>query len=507
MFSIKVVRSWTRSFHVAVVGSGPAGFYSAKYLLDKHKELHVSIIEGLPVPFGLVRFGVAPDHPEVKSVSSQFAELFVQHSTRLRYFGNISVGGKTKNSEDSLQVSIPQLQNAFDAVVLAHGASSDNALKIPGEDLGGVLSARAFVNWYNGHPDFHDLGQTLNLSQVTDVVVVGQGNVAIDCARILTMNIKELEATDISSEALDVLRGSAVQRVTVIGRRGHVQAAFTIKELRELIHLAGVRVVIDQKELDAGLTASSAEEVKANRPRKRLVDLIHSACSANDTTTATSSTSTTSDSSEISSHSPAEKELSLRFLLSPVALESHGDSQRVSRVVVERTALSGEPFHQRVSGTGQMESLPAQLVLKSIGYRGEPIDSVPFNTSTHTIPHDKGRVLSGSDTTASPIKGLYVTGWAKRGPTGIVGTNIVDAKETVSSVLEDLSSGLLQDKGVDPEQVLPELVKDKRVVSWLDYQQIDETEVSDGARCIPSRPRQKLLTRQAMLAAIQRPQV
>jgi adrenodoxin-NADP+ reductase len=432
-----------RSYHhVAIVGTGPSAFYTAKYCLDINSDVRVDMFEKLPTPYGLVRFGVAPDHPEVKTVEETFTQ--VAESGRVRLFANVEVGDRNDSTPDL--ISIEDLQRSYSALVFAYGASSDMALRVPGEDLGGVISSRSFVNWYNGHPDFADLHKSAyDLSKVEHVVVVGQGNVALDCARVLTKPADELQTTDISTAAMEALRNSKVKTVTVLGRRGHIQSAFTIKEFRELTRIPGVRVAIDGAELEMGRTEASMQELEGNRPKKRIVDLIESTCTA------------AVDDSNI------DKTIIVKYLSTPTEIVGHSDSQRVKELRIVRNTLTGPAGKQKATPAADTEatSLPCDLLIKAVGYRCEPISaSLPFSGTTHTIPSRKGRVLS----TASddPRPGMYVTGWLKRGATGIIASNIPDAKETAAAIAEDLRSGVLQ-------QLDDSLLEDSALVSLLPH--------------------------------------
>jgi adrenodoxin-NADP+ reductase len=432
-----------RSYHhVAIVGTGSSAFYTAKYCLDINSDVRVDMFEKLPTPYGLVRFGVAPDHPEVKTVEETFTQ--VAESGRVRLFANVEVGDRNDSTPDL--ISIEDLQRSYSALVFAYGASSDMALRVPGEDLGGVISSRSFVNWYNGHPDFADLHKSAyDLSKVEHVVVVGQGNVALDCARVLTKPADELQTTDISTAAMEALRNSKVKTVTVLGRRGHIQSAFTIKEFRELTRIPGVRVAIDSAELEMGRTEASMQELEGNRPKKRIVDLIESTCTA------------------AAGDSKIDKTIIVKYLSTPTEIVGHSDSQRVKELRIVRNTLTGPAGKQKATPAADTEatSLPCDLLIKAVGYRCESISaSFPFSGTTHTIPSRKGRVLS--ITSDDPRPGMYVTGWLKRGATGIIASNIPDAKETAAAIAEDLRSGVLQ-------QVDDSLLKDSALVSLLPH--------------------------------------
>lgn len=464
---------------VCVVGSGPAGFYATKYLLKEHAGARVDMLEALPTPFGLVRSGVAPDHPEVKSVMNDFNKVAADE--RFRFLGNVRVG------ED---VTLAELQQHYHAVVLAYGAAGDRELGVPGEDLRGVMAARTFVNWYNGHPAFRDL--ELDLKQVETAVIVGQGNVAVDCARILTKNVDELTTTDIAAHAVEVLRNSAIKKVFLVGRRGSAQAAFTMKEIRELTKLDGVACIVDPEDLTRSMTPASEQEIKEQRARKRMNDLLGKAAEQFENT------------------SDAKRVVQIKFLSSPVEIiADENDPTQVGAIRVEKTKLEGEPNQQRAVGTGEFEDIPCNLVLRSIGYKSMPIEAdVPFDNRRHVVSNDQGRVvttLNGGE--KKPVVGLFCTGWVKRGPSGIIGTNIVDARETVGCIVEDFAAGnfLHSDNSADEDlgglEAVEELIKkrnpDKQLVRWADYERLNSEENDRGE--LVGKPREKVTSVTKML--------
>uniref|UniRef100_A0A8D0V973 NADPH:adrenodoxin oxidoreductase, mitochondrial n=1 Tax=Sus scrofa TaxID=9823 RepID=A0A8D0V973_PIG len=362
---------------ICVVGSGPAGFYTAQHLLKHHSRARVDIYEKQLVPFGLVRFGVAPDHPEVKNVINTFTQT--ARSDRCAFHGNVVVGR---------DVTVPELQEAYHAVVLSYGAEDHRALEIPGEELPGVFSARAFVGWYNGLPENQELAPDLSCDTA---VILGQGNVALDVARILLTPPEHLEKTDITEAALGALRQSRVKTVWIVGRRGPLQVAFTIKELREMIQLPGTRPILDPADF-LGLQDRIKE---VPRPRKRLMELL------------------------------------LR-----TATEKPGAEEAAPGIRLAVTRLEGVGEATRAVPTGDVEDLPCGLVLSSIGYKSRPIDpSVPFDLKLGVIPNTEGRVVD--------MPGLYCSGWVKRGPTGVITTTMTDSFLTGQMLLQDLKAGLL----------------------------------------------------------------
>ena len=393
--------------NVAVVGSGPAGLYTAEALikqgaaLDPPHAVLVDVLDRLPTPYGLVRYGVAPDHKSIKSIA-EYLRGVLEHEG-VRFVGAVHLG------ED---VTRDDLLACYDAVVYATGAMRDRRLGIRGEDLPGSYAATDFVNWYCGHPEVDPDRFTLDAEAVA---VIGVGNVAVDVARILVRDPAELRETDVSQPVLDALVASKVREVHVIGRRGPAQAKFTTKELRELGELAGVDVLVDQGEADLAAFDDSGEgeRLAAGDRRVRGNYTVISDWAAR-------------------VPSGAGRKLILRFWLSPVEIQG---AQRVEGLTVERTKLDADG---RLVGTGQVETLPVQMVLRSVGYQSVPLPGVPFDERSHTVPNADGRVL---DPNGRPLPGEYVAGWLKRGPTGVIGTNKSDAAETVRSLLADLAGG------------------------------------------------------------------
>ncbi len=388
---------------VAVVGSGPAGFYAAGHLLKHASErFEVDMLERLPTPWGLVRSGVAPDHPKIKSVTRIY-EKTAAHQ-RFRYFGNVMFGE---------HVSRADLMAHYHAVVYATGSPSDRPLGIPGEDLPGSHAATEFVGWYNGHPDHTEL--EFDLLSAKRAVVVGNGNVALDVARMLVLAPQELAPTDTADHALEVLTRSSVSEVVILGRRGPAQAAFTNPELLELGELADADVIVDEAELERALAVSDAD-AEEDITSRRNVEILR----------------------DYASRPPKghDKRIILRFLLSPAAFlpDVHG---RLGAVELIRNELVPTPAGGlRAAATGERETITAGLAFRAIGYRGIPLPGVPFDERSAVIPNHAGRVLDTDS--GSPLAGEYVVGWIKRGPSGVIGTNKKDAQETVDAMLADL---------------------------------------------------------------------
>jgi len=390
---------------IAMIGSGPAGFYAAGHLLkDSSGLIEVDMIERLPTPWGLVRSGVAPDHPKIKSVTRVYEKTAVH--PRFRFFGNVNFGEHV-HREDLLE--------HYHAIVYATGSPSDRPLGIPGEDLPGSHAATEFVGWYNGHPDHTDL--EFDLLSAERAVVIGNGNVALDVARMLVLEPSELAPTDTADHALDVLAHSRVEEVVVIGRRGPAQAAFTNPELLELGELSDADVVVDAAELDRALAVSDPE-AQSDVTSRRNVEILRSYAERPGT--------------------GQRKRVVLRFLLSPAALlaDEHGHLGAVELIRNELVPAPGGGL--RAQPTDERETISAQMAFRAIGYRGIPLPGVPFNERSGVIPSESGRVLDPE--TSTPLPGEYVVGWIKRGPSGVIGTNKKDAQETVNAILADLST-------------------------------------------------------------------
>jgi ferredoxin/flavodoxin---NADP+ reductase len=481
---------------VAVVGSGPAGLYTAEALIKQSAllpgpvDIRVDVLDRLPTPYGLVRYGVAPDHKSIKSVANYLRRVL--ESPGVEFVGGVHFG---------TDVTREDLLSAYDAVVYATGAMRDRRLGIPGEDLPGSYAATDFVNWYCGHPDIAPDAFTLDAESVA---VIGVGNVAVDVARILARDPAELEDTDIPEPVMAALRASKVREVHVIGRRGPAQAKFTTKELRELGDLAGVATSVDPVEFDLeGAFDASGESVALassdRRVRGNIVAMTGWAGERADAVLA-----------------EGGRKLRLRFWLRPVEIQE-SSSRTTGGLRLERTRLSAEG---KFEGTGEFETLGAQMVLRSVGYQSVPLPGVPFDAATHTVPNAAGRVLSE---TGDPLPGEYVAGWLKRGPTGVIGTNKADAAETVQALLADLAggpelsesklprpgllrrpdegpasddgtsdgagplSGVLADRGVEP-------------VSYTDWLRIEEAE-AELARALARGDRVKLPNSEAIWSA------
>ena len=450
---------------VAIVGSGPAGFYAAGHLLKNKARpdlaVQVDMFDRLPTPWGLVRGGVAPDHPNIKAVSRVY-EKTAAHP-EFRFYGNVEIGADLMHED---------LVDRYHAVIYAVGAQTDRQMGIPGEDLPGSWAATAFVAWYNGHPDFRDLEFDLSGERA---IVIGNGNVAADVARMLALTREELERTDVADHALDVLAESKIREIVVLGRRGPAQAAFTNPELLELGEMTDADVYVDPADVELDpLSREWLEGGSADITARKNVEIL----------------------TGYSSREPAGKRrrIILRFLVSPVEIVG---SERVEGVTICRNRLVREDGALRPRPTGETETIPAGVVFRSIGYRGIPLQGVPFDERRGIIPNDGGRVLRGD----APVPGEYAVGWIKRGPTGIIGTNKKDAQETVNALLEDLDSGRLGEP-VEPDRAsLEELLLERQPghVTYAGWEAIDRHERDAGEP--QGRPRVKLCSFDELLEA------
>ncbi|MCW2938686.1 MAG: FAD-dependent pyridine nucleotide-disulfide oxidoreductase [Actinomycetia bacterium] len=417
------------SLRVAVVGSGPAGLYAAEALIKQTDgAAQVDVLDRLPTPYGLVRYGVAPDHKSIKAIA-RYLQKVLEHPS-VRFFGGVELG-RDVTREDLLA--------CYDAVIYSTGAMVDRHLGIPGEDLPGSIAATDFVNWYCGHPDAAD--HDFDLS-VEEVAVIGVGNVAVDVVRILAKTAEELRDTDIPENVIEALSASKVRKIHLIGRRGPAQAKFTTKEARELGELGNATIHIRPADMD--LDAASAAEAEADRHIRGNLKAMHPWTA------------------EPAGERP--RHIDLRFWLAPAEIIGNG---RVEGLRLERTTLSEAG---RVLGTGEYETLPVGMVLRSVGYQSVPLAGVPFDVRSSTIPHEHGRVTGGTRE--------YVAGWIKRGPSGVVGTNKSDAAETVTTLLADLS-GRTTEAGQGIETLLE--ARGLQVVTYADWLNLDATEIALAA--------------------------
>ncbi len=452
-----------RPLAVAIVGAGPSGFYAAEALLKAPGlTVRVDLFDRLPTPFGLVRGGVAPDHQKIKSVAAVYERT--AQDPRLRFFGAVKLGR---------DFTAEELAARHDAVIYAVGCESDRHMGIPGEDLAGSHSATEFVGWYNGHPDHRD--RTFDLG-TSAVAVVGVGNVAMDVTRLLAENPDNLAKTDIAAYALDALRKSGVKTVWLLGRRGPAEAAYSPAEIVEIGELADSDLVVDP--IEATVDEVSKGELSDLAVKKK-TDYVQEHAKKGEGT--------------------KERKVRLRFLASPV--EIVGENGRVSAMRLEKNKLvSDGKGGVKAIGTGVFETIKVGLVLRSVGYRGIPIPGVPFDEKSGHIPHTDGRVVSAPGQPVLP--GQYVVGWAKRGPSGLIGTNRADSVLTVQSLLADLKAGTLPASSDASLEATLRLLADKKVraLSFSDWQKLDVLEKAAGAKA--GKIREKFTSVEDMLAAL-----
>ncbi len=449
---------------VAVVGAGPAGAFAAACVLRARGDAEIDLLERLPTPWGLLRAGVAPDHQEIKRLEQTFDRQTLRRGCR--FLGNVAVG---------VDVSHAELMRHYQAVIYATGAQTDKSLGIPGEDLPGSWAATEFVAWYNGHPDYRELEFDLSARRA---VVIGNGNVAADVARVLTLSARELERTDIADHALEALGESRIEDVIVLGRRGPAQAAFTSAELRELGHLDGVdlRVEPGDVELDA-VSQGWLAEAGTFTARKN-VELLREFATQ-------------------PARGDARRRIALRFLRSPVEIRGSGTVEAVD--VRRNRIVRAEDGTLRAHATDDaVETIECGLVLRSVGYRAVPLPDVPFDERHFVLPNERGRVLAPD---GEPLPGVYAVGWIKRGPTGILGTNKRDAEDTVNRLVEDLDAGALPPPPEPGREEIDALLAERTadLVTADGWRAIDGHELERGRS--EQRPRVKLASREQLLAA------
>eukprot|EP01006_Ploeotia_vitrea_P050166 TRINITY_DN67420_c8_g8_i1.p1 TRINITY_DN67420_c8_g8~~TRINITY_DN67420_c8_g8_i1.p1 ORF type:complete len:478 (+),score=56.66 TRINITY_DN67420_c8_g8_i1:50-1483(+) len=440
---------------VAVIGSGPGAFYAAKGILAKQSDVSIDFFEKLPVPYGLLRYGVAPDHPEVKLAWKTGEQVF--QDERVQWLGNVNVG---------TDIQFNELSDNYDCVICAYGASEDRKMGIPGEDATGVYSARHFVEWYNGMPGTEN--EDFQLSSLKSVVVIGVGNVAMDVVRILNAPAELLQKTDITSTALEALAKSTVRDTYMVARRGPLQAAFTIKELREMINLGKgegketkdpnyhLDLSIDKRDLDEA--QPHRHTVEKSRPKKRLTDLIYSV-------------------GDIASNNN-ERRVAIKFFLNPQKILKD-DSGRVSAIEFRRNTVDE---NGKVATTDETVTIPCQMVVRAVGYASVPLENataIPFDTSKQTISNKGGRVV---DHNGNVIKGLYTSGWVGTGPVGVIVSTMNGAGATAKCVVTDIEEGLYSASNKKGREAIMPLLDQRNVeyTEWNDWLQINKAELEKG---------------------------
>jgi NADPH-dependent glutamate synthase beta subunit-like oxidoreductase len=438
--------------HIAIIGSGPAGYYTAEAATKQwDDDVQVDVFDRLPVPYGLIRTGVAPDHQSIKGVSRRYEKVAL--TDNVRFVGNVAIG------ED---LTMADLHGLYDAVVLATGAPNDRGLGLPGEDLANVFGSAEFVGWYNGHPQFADLAPDLSGKHA---VVIGMGNVALDVARILAKTEEEFAGSDIVGHALDALRGSGIEKITIVARRGPHQVAMTPKELGELAHLSRATPRIDLEDLP-----DEAEDAILEPGLRKSVTHLRSFAAIPE-----------------SIHADAKIEIYFDLFASPIALTGgQKEDGKVAGIEIERTKVETG----RAVGTGETYNIPADLVVTCIGYRTSPIPDVPFDERMGRFANDEGRILTG----------LYCVGWARRGPSGTIGTNRPDGYGVIEKIAEDIDAGKLGRTGKKGRAGFDELAAARGldVVTFRDWKKIEEAE---AAAARDGSPREKFVDVEAMIRA------
>ncbi|MEQ9643757.1 MAG: FAD-dependent oxidoreductase [Alphaproteobacteria bacterium] len=430
---------------VAIVGSGPSGYYTADALLKADLDVRIDVIERLPAPFGLIRYGVAPDHQTTKNVQRAFDKT--AQSDGVGYYGNVEIGR---------DISVDELRSLYDAVVFAVGSPYDRKLGIPGEDKQGVLGSAEFVGWYNAHPDFRDLDPPLDTE---NVVVIGVGNVAIDIARVLVKTREEMQESDIVDYSLDAIQASPITDVYMLGRRGPVEAKFTNVELREMGKLENAVSIVDADQLPDGVVDDSLSDRDRRLKERNLATL-----------------------KEFIAFKPDDKPKRVHFHFYATPVEILG-GERVEAVKVERTKVE----NGRAVGTGEFYEIPCSLVLAAIGYQSMPLDGVPFDERGGVFANDDGRIANG----------VYAAGWVKRGPTGVIATNRPDGQNAAKLIAEDFAGG-----GTKPGREALEAALQAKGVRWVgypDWLKLNEHEVGNAR---PGSPRAKVARVADMLAVI-----
>ena len=459
------IGSEQRPLRVAIIGSGPAAFYAAADLLKQDAHIDVDMFERLPTPYGLVRGGVAPDHQKIKNVARIYERTALR--SQFRFWGNVTYGK---------DISREELLQHYDSLIYAVGSQSDRQMGIAGEDLIGSYSATEFVGWYNGHPDYRD--RTFDLS-VDSVAVIGMGNVAVDVARILAKTPAELAHTDMADYAQEALKQSQVRKIYMIARRGPVQAAFTPPEARELLELEQTVTLVDPEVLKLDPASENVLQTTKHKDVVRNIEIMR----------------------KMAQFSGEEKprQLYLMFQYSPVEiLEEDG---RVSGIkLVKNELLQDEGGRIKARPVDEFEEMPVGLVFRSIGYQGVPLPGVPFDERKGVIPNQGGRVMDAESNSVRPRE--YVVGWAKRGPSGVIGTNKPDAGETVRALLVDYMDREAEANEAFKPEAVEALLKTKNIawVSFADWKILDDAEIEAGSS--KGKPREKFTKIDAMMRRI-----
>jgi len=451
---------------IAIVGAGPTGFFLAERLLGQSDlPVTVDLFERLPTPFGLVRYGVAPDHEKIKNVTRAFSKTAGRPG--FRFLGHVDVG---------TDLTLEDLRRHYHQICFTTGAQTDRPLGIPGEALAGSHAATEFVAWYNGHPGYREARFDLSVERAA---VIGVGNVAVDVARILCRTHEELATTDIADHALDALRGSAIREVLLIGRRGPAQAAFTNPEVKELGEMAGADVRTRPEEIALDALSATALEADDDATTRKKLEIL----------------------ADFAAREPTGKPrmLTLRFLTSPTELVGDPSGRVAAIRLVRNRLVEGRGGRLSAEPTGDMEEIPVGLVFRSVGYRGVPLSGLPFDDRNGTVPNAQGRVIEAG--AGEPLRGLYVSGWIRRGPSGVIGTNKPDAAEVAEAMLEDAAASRTLNPAAPATGAIDSLLADRgvEVVDWPGWERLDAVEQAAGRSA--GRSRVKRCTVGAMLDA------
>jgi len=476
-----------KAFRFGVIGSGPAGMHISKQILKDIPDSCVDIYDKMPFPFGLVRTGVAPDHQEVKNVTKEFTK--VGENKRCNFYGNVEVG---------TDISLKELRKHYSGLILAYGAEGDRRLWLEGEDqFKGIYAARAIVNWYNSHPEHNYMDEKLFKDHdMKNIIIIGNGNVAIDVARIFSKRIDDLKSTDINEKVLELKKKSSTENIFVVGRRGCIQAAFTTKELRELFKMEDVELYLIQDDINSSLTEASTKEYTDPldfrfRANKRKFELLKTAKILN----------SEKELEELLKTKPKGTRIIFRFLMSPVKL--NGEDGKISSVEFCKNVLKGEAFSQvaREDASQGTVKMDCDVLLRSIGYQSKPIENVIFDKKNHIIPNSNGCVLAEGQEDMIEV-GLYVTGWIKTGPIGVIDTTLKDSLETFVNVKQHHLKGLLREKE-DPKEVIEKILRENKVkfTTFQDWQKVNKVELERGEKL--QKCREKVKTREEYFNLLQ----
>ncbi len=449
----------TNPLRIAIIGAGPSGFYAAESLFKSHLNVKVDVYDRLPTPYGLLRGGVAPDHQRMKSVAKAYERIAVSNPN-FSFYGNVKIGK---------DISVDDLRNCYDALIFACGAETDKKLGIPGEDLPGSYTATEFVGWYNGHPDYQS--RSFNL-KCKIAYIIGQGNVSIDVTRILAKNDAELSESDITAVAQAALADSGIQEIHLVGRRGPAQSAFTELEIKEMGELEDAEPVVNPADIELNEASHLELEDEKNHKARKNMHILR----------------------EFAALSPAgkKKKVVIHFFESPIELVGNG---KVEAIRLVKNRLEGEPGNQKAIATDETIEMPCDMVFRSVGYRGIPIEGVPFDERRGVFPNTDGRLIKDD----APMYGMYAVGWIKRGPSGVLGSNKPCSAKTVETLISDIAS--LQFAPARSNEQLLEKLKNAGVdvVSFTEWQNIDALEVEAGQKV--GKPREKITIVPELLAA------